>query len=380
ENRAQTEAYLGDLWDAFADQVAISRNHPRADLDQIAAETMILRGHEAAAAGLIDASSTESEMLARLSLATGREALATPRLLSLRQYGQTRPAGTHTRDRIAVIVAEGVMQGGESHLDVAGAETLVSELRRARTNDRIKAVVLRINSPGGDALAAELIAEEILATQAVKPVVASMGDYAASGGYYIAAPCQEIFANPSTLTGSIGVFGVLWDAEQALDEQLGLGYDRVETHPHATIGNPGFSMRPAEEAFFQQNVAHTYGLFLRRVQEGRGMADSIAVDSLAQGRVWSGRAANTIGLVDTFGGLQDAIDRAAELAGLGESIRIELRPQLKTPLVEMLEEMTGARSLSPALAGAVERVEELRRFVPGSGVYALDLSALGEIE
>ena len=379
-SRAQTAQYLGDLWDDLADAVALNRNLSRTRLDTLASQLMVLRGSQAATHGLIDGTRPERDILSQLALASGRRAIDAPNLLDLRRYHLSQPQPAYARDRIAVIVAAGTMVRGESSLDLAGSETLIDELRRAREDDRVKAVVLRINSPGGDALAAELIAEEVLATRAVKPVIASMGDYAASGGYYIAAPCDHVFANPSTLTGSIGVFGILWDAETALAQNLGLRFDRVETHPHATLGNPGFPMRPAEEAFFQQQVAHTYGLFLERVKDGRGFADSLAVDSIAQGRVWSGRSARDIRLVDSFGTLHDAIDHAARAAGLGENVRIDLRPRLKTPLAEALEDMTETRLENHPLVQALTPLERLQHYLPGSGVYALDLNLTQPIE
>ncbi|GAB4423914.1 MAG: signal peptide peptidase SppA [Bacteroidia bacterium] len=368
ESRLQTEQYLGVIWREFATRVAISRNIPAPQIDTLAATFIMDDGRRALRAGLIDALSYESQMLARLATASGRS--TRPQLLSLRKYMQApRPAHTAS-DRIAVVFAEGTIQSGKSSTGVVGSQTIVEELRKAREDSKVKAIVLRINSPGGSALASAVMADEIRRCREVKPIIASMGDVAASGGYYIAAPCSHIFARPNTITGSIGIFGVLFDAHATLNNKLGLTFDAVETHTFANIGNPTFPLAPAESAFIQRQIERGYGDFIETVRQGRGFADSLTVDKIAQGRVWAGSDAKTHGLIDRLGDLEDAIRYAAEQAGLGDDYRIIRRPLLLDPVSEMLDEMIESRT--PAvLRSSVETLDQLQRNLPGSGVYML---------
>ena len=243
-----------------------------------------------------------------------------------------------SRNKVAVIYAEGTIVSGKGYQEV-GDKTLIKKLRRARQDRNVKAVVLRINSPGGSALAAEQMWHEIELLRAEKPVIVSMGAVAASGGYYIAAPADVIFTDRLTVTGSIGVFGLFFDMGDALKNHLGITIDGVKTAAHADIGSPYREMNAAERNYFQRSVDDVYVTFVNRVAAGRNLSYE-RVDAIAEGRVWSGVDAVRIGLADEFGGLAAAINVAAERGGVASDFRIvEITEELST-LMQLLSSAT----------------------------------------
>ena len=226
-----------------------------------------------------------------------------------------KPHDVEASESVAIIYATGeIVQGGKNQ-NYISPENLIPELRKAAEDDNIKAVVLRINSPGGSALASDIIWNEILQLKAKKPVVASMSDVAASGGYYMAMACDKIVATPNTITGSIGVFGLFVHAENLLQNKLGITSDREKIGRYADIGSFSKSMNDDERAIIQQEIEHIYGQFLSKAAKGRHMAVE-EIGKHAGGRVWSGSDAITVGLVDTLGGINDAIALAAKMASL----------------------------------------------------------------
>uniref|UniRef100_UPI004047B595 signal peptide peptidase SppA n=1 Tax=Flavobacterium sp. TaxID=239 RepID=UPI004047B595 len=241
-------------------------------------------------------------------------------------------------DIIAVIYAQGEIAGGEGDVNVIGEGSIKRSLQEARENDDVKAIVLRVNSPGGSALTSELIWREIEITKKTKPVVVSMGNYAASGGYYIAANADRIFAEPNTITGSIGVFGMLPNMTQ-LGKNIGINAEQVKTHENAS----GYSIfEPIDENFkgyILESIEKTYATFLQRVADGRKMKTE-DVDAIAQGRVWTGVDAQKLGLVDEIGGLDDAIKYAAKL-GKTDSYRTENFPEYEKSFEDLLANFTG---------------------------------------
>ncbi|MBR5454221.1 MAG: signal peptide peptidase SppA [Rikenellaceae bacterium] len=243
-----------------------------------------------------------------------------------------------SRNKVAVIYTEGEIVSGSGHQQV-GDKTLIKKLRRARQDRNVKAVVLRINSPGGSALAAEQMWHEIELLRAEKPVIVSMGAVAASGGYYIAAPADVIFTNRLTITGSIGVFGLFFDMGDALKNHLGVTIDGVKTARNADIGSPYREMNTAERSYFQRSVDDVYVTFVNRVSAGRNLSYE-QVDAIAEGRVWSGVDAMRIGLADEFGGLAAAINVAADRGGVAQDFRIvEITEELST-LMQLLSSAT----------------------------------------
>jgi protease-4 len=223
---------------------------------------------------------------------------------------------------------------GKSDDDKIGSDDLAAEIRKVREDNSIKALVLRVNSPGGSALASEVIWREVTLTKKVKPVIVSMGDVAASGGYYISCPADAIVANPTTITGSIGVFGLLWNGQKLLNDKLGLTIDGVQTNENSSIGSAFRPIKPYEQQVIQRGVEQIYGVFLAHVAQGRKKTTA-EIDSIGQGRVWSGANAKQIGLVDEFGGLEKAIDIAKEKAGIKGKARIIELPE-KLPFFEQL--------------------------------------------
>ena len=372
ESRLQTEEYLGDIWDIFIEDIAVSRSITADKLNELAESFIMGEGKQAKEAGFVDDVVFESEVLDRLKEELGKKPEDKLTLLSFKKYLRVPITGQSTsRNKIAVIFAEGAINTGKSSQGVIGSETVVSQLRKARKDKKIKAVVLRINSPGGSALASDLIADEIRRLKEEKPIIASFGDVAASGGYYMGAPCDYIFARKNTITGSIGIFGLWMELSQALEKNIGLTSDVVETHEHANLGDPTFPMTKAEEAFFQAKVERGYGTFIEVVRSGRDFQDSAAVDAIAQGRVWSGADAKEIDLVDEFGDLADAIAYAAEKAGIEEDYRIQRLQPSNNPFEEMLKDMMATSQASDPLYSELEKMREIKRMFPRSGIYAL---------
>jgi protease-4 len=371
-SRRQTEAYLGDIWSVFLEDVATSRKLSREQLDQVASEFVFGKADKALRAGLIDRAAYEHDMEALLIKASNPDAKK-PELLSLMKYQRVAGKGRKvSQNQIAVVFAEGNITQGKGGDGTIGAESTIKELRKAREDDKVKAIVFRVNSPGGDALASDMIAEEVRLCAKVKPIVASYGDVSASGGYYITADCDRIFAQENTITGSIGIFGILFDAQATMNNKLGLTFDEVETNEYANFGNPFFPMSDAEKQLLQRNVEDGYGAFIRTVKNGRGFKDSLAVDQIAQGRVWSGRAAKGLNLIDEVGDLRDALAYAASQAGLGEDYRLQLLPRAKTPIEELMTEMLESRvKASIPFQAELAQLQALQRMIPHSGTYAL---------
>ncbi|MHA4738427.1 signal peptide peptidase SppA [Dyadobacter sp. MSC1_007] len=243
--------------------------------------------------------------------------------------------------RIAVLVAEGEITSGDGGDDNIGSEKFVKELKEIRDNDKIKAIVIRINSPGGSALASDVMWREIQITAKKKPVIASMSDVAASGGYYMAMGCDTIVAQPNTITGSIGIFGLIFNVTDFMNNKLGITFDGVGTSPHADWPTATREMTEFEKAMIQKSVNEGYETFTKKAAEGRKMPVE-KLKSLAQGRVWSGVEAKENGLVDVLGGVDDAIKIAAKAAKLKESeYRVRYYPEKKKPLDELIAKVFG---------------------------------------
>ncbi len=382
-NREQTQALLIDLWSKFLDTVADSRGLNTQRLQQLANAEGYLEPQAAKKAGLIDQVGYYDNVASRLRQLTGeRKAESTEsfRQIDLGTYADrtipTTPASVTAAQKIAVIYAEGTIVEGKGSLETIGGDRFAEEFRQLREDDSIKAIVLRVNSPGGSATASEVILREILLTKKAKPVIISMGNMAASGGYWIAAGANHIFAQENTITGSIGVFGLLSNIQEIAKEH-GVTWDVVKTGEFADIDS---SIRPktkAELAIYQKSVNNTYDLFLKKVARYRHLPEA-KVKEIAQGRVWSGKAALKIGLVDRIGGLDDAIAYAAEKAELGTSWQLEEYPQNRfdNKLIQHLFDVKALESqaaIDPVIAELLKIRQELsllNTFNDPSGVYA----------
>jgi protease-4 len=354
--REQLSVLLSDVWSIMVSDIARNRDVPRSQLEAVATSDIMPMGEELVEYGFADELVSSTELIRRLSEAGRYE----PDNKTFRQIGLAGylaseelefPDISGDDNTIAVIYAEGGLVDGEGDRSVIGADRVVRDLRQLREDDSVKAIVLRVNSPGGSATGAFKVAREIIRTNEVKPVVASMGGMAASAGYMISAPCEEIIAESCTITGSIGVVMLLANVEQ-LAHNWSINFESIQTHPFAGTFSLGRSKSEAEMAQLRQIGADFYDEFLDLVATSRGMQVE-QVRELARGRVWSGKAALDLGLIDAHGGLARTIQRAADLAGIGDNYRIEERPRART-LEEQFEELFGAnlfRGIVPGSTG-----------------------------
>lgn len=392
ESREQLQKLLGDVWADVIDQVSTSRKITPEQLQAVVDAEGMMQPAKAKEAKLIDRSAYVDEVIADLIKETGPAAGSrkTFKQIDLAEYakivtGPDGPGGAaqanggsaSSRGKIAVVYAEGEIVDGDGGPGEIGGARYAREIRQLRQDTSVKAIVLRINSPGGSATASEAIQRELRLARAAKPVIVSMGDYAASGGYWIAAYGDRIFAQPSTITGSIGVFGVQFDIEK-LAKDFGLTFDRVKTGQFADASTISRAKTPAELAMVQKLVDWIYGEFIRKVAEGRKLP-AATVEEIAQGRVWSGTEAKKLGLVDELGGLGAALSYTANKVGLGANYEIQEYPvknEFSEVLQQMLDQLTpsGARSAQAPQAALVQGVQKelkvLETLNDPQGIYA----------
>lgn len=373
-SREQTEAFIGSFWEHMLFGIAKQRKISTEELQRIADGMLATQAGEAVKYGLADQVAYEDEvealMLEHLNLESDEELP----YLSLTSYKRVKTdEPLDVRNRIAVIYAEGAIETGMIPGEGAGiqAGTMVKAIRKARLNDRVKAIVLRVNSPGGSALASDIIWRELELCKGVKPLIVSMGGVAASGGYYIACNADTIVASPNTITGSIGVFGLVPNMQGLVKDKLGVYSSTIKTNEMADFGNLMRPLSPAERDFLQANVVKTYDTFIGKVAAGRGLTKE-QVDALGQGRVWSGVAAKELGLVDLLGGLELAIELAAQKAGL-ESYSIKAYPESKDPMQELLKGLKGqisAELVGPELEEIHSQWQHLKVISQWQGIQA----------
>ncbi len=316
-NRLQLSELQHDIWSGFLTAAAAKAGTDTATVHHLAAVGGIYFASDALKAKLIDGAKYWDEMESVMrSVVKKKEDEKIP-YQSINEYAEHLDAEGKGDNRIAVLFAEGQIVDGKGGDYEIGSETLVKSIRQISRNKDVKAVVLRVNSPGGSALASEVILRELQLLKAKKPVIVSMGDVAASGGYYISAAADSIFAMPNTITGSIGVFGMMFNVGNALHDKLGVSFDEVKNAPLADFPTMSRAMTPEEAARMQATIDTIYSTFKSRVATGRRI-DANMVDSIAQGRVWTGTDALAIGLVDGLGGLDRAMKAAAAKAKLTE--------------------------------------------------------------
>lgn len=330
ENREQTQKLLDDVWSEWRTAVGTSRKINPEQLQAIADNQVLLLADQAKASGLVDKVGYFDEVVADLKQLTNTDKeKKTFRQISLANYadvpGQSLGMDRDSKNHIAVVYAEGEIVEGQGEDGQIGGDRFAKILRRVRQDKDVKAVVLRINSPGGSATAAEVMQREVRLLRQEKPLVVSMGDYAASGGYWIASDSNRIFAQPNTITGSIGVFGLLFNAQKLANDN-GITWDAVKTGRYADSQTVSRPKSPEELAIYQRSVDRIYNLFLNKVAQGRKLPEQ-RVAEIAQGRVWSGTAAKQIGLVDEIGGLNTAIEYAAKQANLGDNWELKEYPR-----------------------------------------------------
>ena len=335
ENELQTQEWLGDLYRYMLVKISETRNIDTATLHRLANTAAIQTPQDALNNKLIDGvkydDEIKDELKQRLKIGKNDKLHMVP----LDKYAETGGWRQSGKDRIALVYAEGDIIDGKGDKQLIGSEDYVKLLRKVRLDENIKAIVFRINSGGGSALASENIWREISLAKKVKPVIVSFGDVAASGGYYIAAAADSIFASPNTITGSIGVFGIVPNMQGFFNDKLGVTFDGVKTAEYADAATVTRPLTEQEKKFVQQTVDNIYSQFKQRVAEGR-KRDTAYIDSIAQGRVWSGEDALRLGLVDKLGGLEDAIAAAARMAKL-DKYRLREYPEVGNWMDELFE-------------------------------------------
>lgn len=340
ENKEQLVTLIADIWGDVRTALSTKAKVPSEKVDEWVSELSIQSIDDAKKAGLITETlfSDEFDDLVHEAAKWGES--DEPKYVSVSEmYAATKSRGKEKR-KIALLVAEGEIVKGESTRGQVGDDTYLSALAEIKDDDDVAAVVVRINSPGGDALASDVLWRELAVLDEDRPVVASMGDIAASGGYYMAAGARHILAEPTTITGSIGVFGVLFNAESLFKNKLGVQFDRVATHPYADFGNFTRPLAKKESDAIQAGVERTYRRFINVVAESRGFEKVEDVEKIAEGRVWSGRRAVELGLVDELGGLDRALAKAAEFSGLTDGYQIDVYPKTTDRLSRLLEQLS----------------------------------------
>ncbi|MBX3256897.1 MAG: signal peptide peptidase SppA [Chitinophagaceae bacterium] len=346
-NRLQTNIWLGDLYRHFLLSVAETREIDTALLHDYANNLSIQTASDAVKYKLLDGVKYDDEVKAEIRTKLGIEKDAKINFVQLGSYAGAVTLNKYHKDKIAVLYAEGEIVYGKGEEGQVGSDEFRSLFAKLRTDKNVKAVVLRINSPGGSALASEIIWREAeLTRENGKPVVVSMGDVAASGGYYIASPADSIFAQPNTITGSIGVFGIIPNLQSFFKNKLGITFDEVKTADNASFGSIARPLTDMEKVIVQREIDTIYHDFKTRVSDGR-KKDMDYVDSIAQGRVWTGERAVEIGLADKLGGLSDAIACAARMAEI-TGYSLKEYPEPKT-LLDMLKSNYGKSMKTKAI-------------------------------
>lgn len=341
-NREQMEALLNSIWGQLILNISKSRGISLEDLNTIADNLDLVSADKALELHFVDGLAYRDEIVKKLKEKTGIEKDDNLKVVSFGKYTNTEShkKKSTSRNRIAIVYAQGDIVQGKGDPKTIGSETMAKALRKARENDRVKAIVFRVNSPGGDALASDVIRREVELTLKEKPVIVSMGDVAASGGYWISTNADYIFAEPTTITGSIGVFGIIPNFKGLFNNKLGITFDNVMTNKNADFIDV---MKPLSDYQYQKiniEIKRTYNNFVNLVAKTRKL-DPEFVDGIARGRVWSGQDALKLGLVDELGGLEQAIAYAAKKAELGENYRIREYPARKPLYKQFLEEFTG---------------------------------------
>ncbi len=341
ENQEQIETYMGAVWHKILGDISESRQIPEEELNRIADQLTALDTDKLMETGMIDGLIYYDEMLSLLKGKLGVEEEDDLKAISLKKYKDVpaKEKKEFSRDKIAVVYAMGTVVDGNAGEGLIGSERIAKALRKARRDKSIKAIVFRINSGGGSALASDVIYREAMLAAKEKPFVASLGDVAASGGYYIAAPADTILASPGTLTGSIGVYFTMPNMKELMNEKLGVTTDVVKTNTHANMLTVMDPLDPIEKVYVQRIIDDTYQAFVNVVAQGREMTFE-EVDAIGGGRVWAGEDALDNGLIDMFGGLERSIEVAAEMAGL-ENYRIKSLPTLEDPLTMIMKELKG---------------------------------------
>lgn len=371
ENKLQLTELISDINNTMIRDIAQSRRIEVNRLKEISDKMEVTNSVTAQVHSLVDSlmyfDQVQKELRTRLGVTKNSEI----KLVKYSKYKKSYSNYSASKNEIAVIVADGDIIPGKAQQGMIGSDTFAEEIRKARLNDRVKAIVIRINSPGGSALASDVMWREIKLATEVKPVIASMSDYAASGGYYLAMACDTIVSQPTTITGSIGVFSVLFDLSSFLDSKLGITFDEVKT---GDVG--GLSVtRPltaVEKSIWQRRTEDIYDSFTAKAAEGRGMSVN-ELKKVASGRVWTGVQAKERGLVDVLGNFNDAVAIAADKADVSQDYKLKYYPIQKSFIEEWLlemEENAATRQLKNQLGEHFKAYEQLKKLKEYQGSQA----------
>ncbi|HJV19508.1 MAG TPA: signal peptide peptidase SppA [Sediminibacterium sp.] len=356
-NKLQTSVWLGELYNNLLKVTAASRKKDTAYLRNLAVTGAVLTAGDALRHGLVDGLKYDDEIKTILLKKLQQGSRESINFVSLGSYKAAADYKKSDGSKIALVYANGSIVSGEGDNEQIGSDEFRNLLRKIRLDKEVEAVVFRVNSPGGSALASEVIWREISLLRKEKPVVVSMGDVAASGGYYIACNADSVFANANTITGSIGVFTVIPNMQAFFKNKLGVTFDGVKTAPYADMGGIDRALTEPEKRFVQASVDTIYHVFKTRVSGGRRLRMD-QVDSLAQGRVWTGAHAQINQLVDRVGTLQDAVESAASMAKISNDYRLKEYPEKKTLLEQLMSNYK--KTISEKLVGGQFDPEEIR--------------------
>jgi len=374
ENREQIKDYTGSIWNHAVKMISESRGISEPQLNLLADKLTGYLAEGALDSRLVDGLIFRDQLYDSLKVLSG---LTTDDKIELVQMGKyTKVPGInktgHSKNRISVIYATGTISMGKGNEYNIGGNNYADIIKKERKDSSVRAIVLRVNSPGGNAIASDMIWREIKLAAEVKPVVISMGNYAASGGYYISAPGTRIYTNPTTITGSIGVFGMIPNTGKLLEQKLGITHETVNTNENSDFISLFRPLETYEQQVMQMSIEKIYSDFVNKVAEGRKKTFE-SVDEIGQGRVWSGIRAVSLGLADETGGLRDAIDGAARLAGLDTLYSVKELPQVEDPYTKFLNQLTGnikMNLLKKELGISYRYYEELNELKNLNGVQA----------
>lgn len=370
-NREQVETYLGSIWNQMTKGISEQRNLSVLEINEVANNLSIKSVEDALSLKFVDDLKYEDEVLSELKKTIKVDEEKNINFVSLEKYAKNNSSKSKSKNKIAVIYAVGAIESGKGDDEKIGSETTVKAIKEARLDTNVKAIVLRVNSPGGSALASDVIWREVNLAKQSKPFIVSMGDVAASGGYYISCAADRIFAQPNTITGSIGVFGMIPNAQKALSEKLGITIDTVNTNKHSDVGTILRKATTTEFNYIQQSVERIYDVFITKVSIGRNISKA-QVDSIGQGRVWSGSDAIKINLVDELGSLNDAIAYAAKKSNCKDYKIIDL-PKQKDPIEELLnmnKDDIEARTIKSKLGNHFSYLMQVKNVLDLKGIQA----------
>ncbi|MFO7978187.1 MAG: signal peptide peptidase SppA [Bacteroidales bacterium] len=343
ENRRQTLAFSSSIWNNVLDNISNTRGLSVNHLNEVANGLKTRTAQLAMETEMIDGLLYQDELQEELRMRIGKEDIEDLELIPYRKYqlapGDARERQITGRQKIAVVYGSGNIMSGEGNEMIMGSDRIAAALREARLDESVKAIVFRVNSPGGSALASDVILREVKLAAEQKPVIASLGDVAASGGYYVVCGADKIFASPNTITGSIGVFGIIPNMKEFFNDKIGITFDNVKTNDFADLGTITRPMTRTERDMMQDMIDQVYQTFITHVSQGRDMPVS-RVDSLGQGRVYSGSEALRNGLIDEFGGMREAIEEAAQMAQL-DDYRVVEYPSRKDLLTRLMDDFGG---------------------------------------